>query len=65
MTDFSRTRDDPHSSHLLECIRLRLIFRHYNSPLVMIDHIAINGNDGIEFVRYDLHLVFGNVHLHG
>lgn len=56
---------DRSSIHSLERVRLRLVLRHHDPLFMLIDYIAVNGDDGVELVRYDFHLVIGDVHLHG
>lgn len=50
--------------HSLERIRFRLVRRHHDPLLVLSDHVAVDGNDVVEFIRHDLHLVTGDVHPH-
>jgi len=58
----SRSADRSYSLH---CVRFRLALRHHDSLFVLVHHVTINGNDGARFVRYDFHLMAGDVHLCG
>lgn len=54
-----------YSSHLLDCVRPQLVLRHHDTFLELLDHIAVDDNDGMIFVRHNVHLMISNIHFDG